>query len=469
MANIEAIIGRGDHSGSESVALMEQFKKLTARVCELEARGAVVAKKPPTCFQFFCISTGLGSGQFGSRLIAVYLILQWMFFSCAIILYNRYILHDLDFPYPLSIVLMHMTFVTICCHAWKRAGWVVVPSISWSDVLWKFVPVAIFFGGSLAFANAAYLYISVAFIQMMKASTPVFVLLASFAFRLEKPTWSIAGWITIIFTGVTIASFAQVDVVVMGVVVQVIALVCESVRLALINKVLVSKGLKLVPVAFLYYMAPLCALVLLVPWCVIEAPHIFADSAAPIRNVGAIVLLTNASIAFLLNLATMALIKHTSALTLNVSGVFKDLILILWSVFVNGAVVTLTQYVGYSIAVFGVVGYSEYKRRLGVKPKPVLKEKDVEVTESAPERIERTERTSTESTELTPTDNALAAVVEEAEQAVSKVTAQTVLKASLALSDGGDLTAEQPAAEGSKSKRKAGGKYTSFGDDRDDV
>lgn len=145
----------------------------------------------------------------------------WLLHAWQIILYNRYILHDLDFPYPLSIVLMHMTFVTICCHAWKRAGWVVVPSISWSDVLWKFVPVAIFFGGSLAFANAAYLYISVAFIQMMKASTPVFVLLASFAFRLEKPTWSIAGWITIIFTGVTIASFAQVDVVVMGVVVQV--------------------------------------------------------------------------------------------------------------------------------------------------------------------------------------------------------------------------------------------------------
>jgi hypothetical protein len=52
---------------------------------------------------------------------------------------------------------------------------------------------------------------------------------------------------------------------------------------------------------------------------------------APLRHVGFLVLSANASAAFLLNLATMALIKHTSALTLNVSGVFKDIGLILWS------------------------------------------------------------------------------------------------------------------------------------------
>ena len=64
----------------------------------------------------------------------------------------------------------------------------------------------------------------------------------------------------------------------------------------------------------------------------------------------------------------MALIKHTSALTLNVTGVIKDLVLILWSVFVNGAIIIFIQYVGYSIASAGVIGYSEYKRRLGLKP-----------------------------------------------------------------------------------------------------
>ena len=73
-------------------------------------------------------------------------------------------------------------------------------------------------------------------------------------------------------------------------------------------------------------------------------------------------LFANASVAFFLNLATMALIKHTSALTLNVSGVFKDIGLIVWSVLVSGAVVTNLQYFGYFIAVVGVSLYSSYKR-----------------------------------------------------------------------------------------------------------
>ena len=46
---------------------------------------------------------------------------------------------------------------------------------------------------------------------------------------------------------------------------------------------------------------------------------------APLHHVGAPLLLLNASVVVLLNLSTMALIKHTSALTLNVSGVFKDI------------------------------------------------------------------------------------------------------------------------------------------------
>ena len=52
--------------------------------------------------------------------------------------------------------------------------------------------------------------------------------------------------------------------------------------------------------------------------------------AAPFRHTGLVVLLLNSSVAFVLNLATMTLIKHTSALTVNVSGVFKDLLLIAW-------------------------------------------------------------------------------------------------------------------------------------------
>ena len=92
------------------------------------------------------------------------------------ILYNKFILTTLDFPFPMTLVLLHMSFVTACAHVWKRMGWAKVPSISWRDIRMRFGPVALVFGGSLAFSNLAYVYLSVAFIQIMKASMSVWVL-----------------------------------------------------------------------------------------------------------------------------------------------------------------------------------------------------------------------------------------------------------------------------------------------------
>eukprot|EP00316_Scyphosphaera_apsteinii_P026070 CAMPEP_0119316362 /NCGR_PEP_ID=MMETSP1333-20130426/39434_1 /TAXON_ID=418940 /ORGANISM="Scyphosphaera apsteinii, Strain RCC1455" /LENGTH=124 /DNA_ID=CAMNT_0007321985 /DNA_START=758 /DNA_END=1132 /DNA_ORIENTATION=+ len=59
----------------------------------------------------------------------------------------------------------------------------------------------------------------------------------------------------------------------------------------------------------------------------------------------------------------MSLIKYTSALTLNVSGTLKDVLLIAWSVMVSGATVTSVQCAGYSLALGGAIFYSHEKRR----------------------------------------------------------------------------------------------------------
>ena len=118
---------------------------------------------------------------------AVYLIVQWIFFSSTIIIFNKYLLDTAGFHFPLTLVLMHMVFITGCAQLWKRMGWVDVPVLSWYEIGVRFVPVAICFASSLGLGNAAYLYISVAFIQMIKASTPVAVMLVSFALGIEEP------------------------------------------------------------------------------------------------------------------------------------------------------------------------------------------------------------------------------------------------------------------------------------------
>ena len=69
------------------------------------------------------------------------------------------------------------------------------------------------------------------------------------------------------------------------------------------------------------------------------------------------ILLSNAAVAFLLNVAAVFLVGAGSGLVLTLAGVFKDILLITGSVLVFGAQITPVQVVGYSIALLGLVLY----------------------------------------------------------------------------------------------------------------
>ena len=143
-----------------------------------------------------------------------------------------------------------------------------IPQLALRQWLTQILPVGLCFAVSLVLGNAAYLYISVAFVQMLKASTPVVVLLCSFAFGLEKPTFKLAGFIVLISAGISTACANEIDVSVIGVAVQMSAVGAEALRLCLINKLLVAEGIKFNAVSTLYYMAPACAICLLPAWLI---------------------------------------------------------------------------------------------------------------------------------------------------------------------------------------------------------
>jgi drug/metabolite transporter (DMT)-like permease len=191
--------------------------------------------------------------QFGTHVVTVYLIVQWVFFSSTIILFNKHILTGYKFPYPATLVLIHMLFASACCTTAKVLGLVDIPQLALRQWLTQILPVGLCFAVSLVLGNAAYLYISVAFVQMLKASTPVVVLLCSFAFGLEKPTFKLAGFIVLISAGISTACANEIDVSVIGVAVQMSAVGAEALRLCLVNMLLVSKGLRLSSLATLYY------------------------------------------------------------------------------------------------------------------------------------------------------------------------------------------------------------------------
>jgi hypothetical protein len=179
----------------------------------------------------------------------------------------------------------------------------------------------------------------------LKAFTSVAVLGMSVLMGLETPTQRTLVIVVFISVGVAMASYGEIHFVLSGFICQALGIAFEAARLVAIQKLL--HGLKMDPLVSLYYFAPVCATfnALLLPVYEGSAPVFLAW-----EKLGPLVLVTNASCAFCLNIAVVFLIGCASSLVLTLSGVVKDILLVAGSVLIMGSTVTFLQMLGYSIA-----------------------------------------------------------------------------------------------------------------------
>jgi Triose-phosphate Transporter family len=97
------------------------------------------------------------------------------------------------------------------------------------------LPVGVLFSIVLWLSNAVYLYLSVSFIQMLKASMPVAVFVVGIALRTTQYSHRTAMIMAWVGFGIALASFGEINFVWIGVIYQMISIFCESFRLTLIQ------------------------------------------------------------------------------------------------------------------------------------------------------------------------------------------------------------------------------------------
>lgn len=213
-----------------------------------------------------------------------------------------------------------------------------------------------------------YIYLSVSFIQMLKALMRVAVY--SIGVLLKKDGFkgdTMTNMLSISF-GVAIAAYGEAKFNSWGVMLQLGAVCFEATRLVLIQILLTSKGITFNPITSLYYVAPCCFAFLSIPWIIVEFPKLRDTSSFQFDY---LIFGTNSLCAFALNLAVFLLVGKTSALTMNVAGVVKDWLLIAFSWSVIKDTVTPINLLGYGIAFLGVAYYNHAKLQ-------ALKAKEVE-------------------------------------------------------------------------------------------
>ncbi|KAH7320118.1 triose-phosphate transporter family-domain-containing protein [Stachybotrys elegans] len=297
-------------------------------------------------------------------------IVAWIGFSSSVILFNKWLLDTLKFPYPVILTTYHLTFATVVTQLMARFTTILdgrkKVKMTGRVYLRAVVPIGVFFSLSLICGNVTYLYLSVAFIQMLKATTPVAVLLSSWALGVSKPNLKQFLNVSAIVVGVIIASFGEIHFVLVGVLYQIGGVIFEALRLTMTQRLLSSADFKMDPLVSLYYFAPICAVMNGLVALYWEFPRVTMDE---VYYVGLFTFFLNGLCAFMLNVSVVFLIGKTNAVVLTLCGVLKDIMLVAASMMIWGTAVSGLQFFGYSIALGGMVyyklGYEQLKGYMG--------------------------------------------------------------------------------------------------------
>lgn len=142
-----------------------------------------------------------------------------------------------------------------------------------------------------------------------QASTPVAILLTTWALFIEEPNLKILVNVSFIVLGVIIASYGELQFEMVGFTFQICGVLFEAIRLVMVQQLLSSAEYKMDPLVSLYHFAPLCAAMNFLIFLYVEAANLGIED---IMRVGPLNLLANASVAFALNVSVVFLVRDSN-------------------------------------------------------------------------------------------------------------------------------------------------------------
>lgn len=282
-------------------------------------------------------------------------------------------MHKQRFPYATSLVFIHTStsslFVGVCWLIHRSipndAGFFasLPQALADSSIKAKVLSLGGLFSVQLVCSNAAYLYSSVVFIQMMKEGNLPLVYLLSACVALEAFHAQRIGVLIGIVFATLITIQGELHFTWSGFSIQGLGQIFEVCRIVLQAVVLTSNGLSLDVLTYLLFVMPACAVTL---------AGILAFDAF-VLNIGIVCptfdvilawwpqLMGSALLAVGLNFSTALVVKHASAVGLVLSGIVKDTAIVVCGAYFLGESITNVQIIGFLLQISGILVYSLMK------------------------------------------------------------------------------------------------------------
>ena len=224
---------------------------------------------------------------------------------------------------------------------------------------------------ALVLGQFPYFYLTVAFIQMLKAFSPTYMVLLLYCMGVEQPSRKVIGCVLGLSLGTAVASAGEVNFHLVGVSFMVAASLSDAVRLVVAQRVL--KNHRLRPMETLSYMSPAC-LLWMVPFALLtEIPVALRNDSFRLLADHPLIFAASGCSGFFVNISSFLLVKRTSSMTLKTMTMARNGGLVLFSAAAMGEAVSPLEAAGYSGLLFFFALYACVKQQeAAAKPKVVV-------------------------------------------------------------------------------------------------
>lgn len=292
--------------------------------------------------------------------------------SSGMIIYNKYLLHDDRFPYPVALTTMHMAAALLLGSALYRVEPGFFPSASalfdsstdlesqrrgMANVFLTFAPIGLCGAVAIVCGNAAYQFASVSFLQMIKEGNIVCIYAMMLLFGLD--TFKLTHALILIFVAAS-ASYATSGAIFFtwhGLLLQLLSGLGQSMQVVLTNRLMSrSNGLKIDAMTMVLCTAPVMLLALL------PLNVFYWHSEIPARLIThSRALLANVALALALQIISTMTVREISATGHALASLLKDIAIVCGAAMILHEVISNTQFLGFTLSVIGIFVYSSLK------------------------------------------------------------------------------------------------------------
>jgi len=307
----------------------------------------------------------------GGALYAIAYSVAYLIFATVLILANKHLITETTLNCPIFISSLGSWFGWIVAYAAltmdpKKHS----HALGFGEWCANILPIGFCTALSLASANVAYSYLSLSFIQMLKAFAPVVCYATLVAFGLDRLSRPIIGTLAIVMGGCFVAAWGEAHITAFGLACMFTAEIAEAFRSVGVQYLIANKRFSLFN--GMYYFSPATLVFIMALSLAFERDELFRWENLTVFARYWHLIAICATFGFGVNYVCLGVVRHAGSLTVKTMSQLKNVVVILAAMFLYGDQVSALEVIGYAVATAGFIAFNAAKARDNVQVRAMV-------------------------------------------------------------------------------------------------